>query len=51
MPRELAKAYTQLTEYFGNRRASFDLNYRFLHGTPFKSVYGNICAIFRTELR
>lgn len=46
MPRELAKAYTQLTEYFGNRRASFDLNYRFLHGTPFQiSVWKYLCNI------
>ena len=36
LPAELAKAYVELTEYFSNRRASFDIRYRFMRGTEFQ---------------
>ena len=36
LPAELAKAYVELTEYFANKRATFDIRYRFMRGTEFQ---------------
>ena len=36
LPSELAKAYVELTEYFANNRATFDIRYRFMRGTEFQ---------------
>lgn len=36
LPEELAKAYTELREYFDSMRAHFDINVRFSNGTSFQ---------------
>jgi len=38
LPSELAKAATELVEYFGKRRAVFDVNVRFEKGTDFQKL-------------
>lgn len=37
LPDELARAYTELREYFDSMRAGFDLNVQFSSGTPFQN--------------
>ena len=41
LPGELAKAYTELREYFDSMRAGFDLNVVFNTGTPFQNKVWN----------
>ena len=41
LPDELAKAYTELREYFDSMRAGFDINVRFSIGTPFQKKVWN----------
>ena len=41
IPDELAKAYTELREYFDSMRAGFDINVRFSIGTPFQKKVWN----------
>ncbi len=46
LPSELAKAYVELSEYFANKRASFDVRYRFMRGTKFQlKVWKLLCSI------
>jgi len=42
LPDELAKAYTELREYFDSMRAGFDLNVQFNAGTPFQKKVWNL---------
>ena len=41
LPDELAKAYTELREYFDSMRAGFDINVRFNSGTTFQKKVWN----------
>ena len=41
LPKELAKAYVELKEYFDSNRAVFDINVRFSTGTPFQKKVWN----------
>ena len=41
LPDELAKAYTELREYFDSMRAGFDINVSFSIGTPFQKKVWN----------
>ena len=41
LPKELAKAYTELREYFDSMRAGFDINVRFSVGTTFQKKVWN----------